>query len=93
MLIVGDGVRTVGAACTEATSRPLSCMQTPALADLVVRYLLIGERALRASFAAPAALGRHSSRHVGVRTVGTGTPWRADPDCTVEHRSGPVGRH
>jgi hypothetical protein len=65
----------------------------PALADLVVRYLLIGDRALQASFAAPAALGRHSSRRVGVRTVGTGTPWRADPDCTVEHRSGPVGRH
>jgi transcriptional regulator GlxA family with amidase domain len=34
--------------------------QSPALADLVARYLLIGDRASQASFAVPTMLARHS---------------------------------
>ncbi|NMI01984.1 GlxA family transcriptional regulator [Pseudonocardia acidicola] len=60
-LVRGEGVSTAGAAFAHIDlALSLVHTQSPALADLIARYLLIGDRASQASFAVPTMLARNS---------------------------------
>jgi transcriptional regulator GlxA family with amidase domain len=78
-LVTSDGITTAGAAFAHI-DMALSVVQkrSPALADAVARYLLIGTRASQASFAAPTMLARNNPVLVAfeewVRTHLAGAP-------------------
>ncbi|WP_214369509.1 hypothetical protein [Pseudonocardia sp. H11422] len=60
-LVRAEGISTAGAAFAHIDlALSLMHVQSPALADLVARYLLVGDRVSQASFAVPTMLARNS---------------------------------